>query len=250
MVKLSKKILSQIGRTNAKYALIEKNDNILLGLSGGKDSLALMHALAHMQKVTPHKFNFKAVTLSYGMGEDYGFLKEHCQKYGISHEVIDSNVYELSGQKIRKNSSFCSFFSRMRRGILYSYALEHGFNKLALAHHLDDAAESFFMNFIYNGALRSFPPKYRAKNGLVVIRPFIHIRERQLVDNAKNNNLTVVGDEACPAMRFDIKMPHARAKTKELLANLEKEHPQLFISLSSAFENIHMSTFLNKEFLN
>jgi tRNA(Ile)-lysidine synthase TilS/MesJ len=184
------------------------------------------------------------------MGEDYGFLKEHCQKYGISHEVVDSNVYELSGQKIRKNSSFCSFFSRMRRGILYSYALEHGFNKLALAHHLDDAAESFFMNFIYNGALRSFPPKYRAKNGLVVIRPFIHIRERQLVDNAKNNNLTVVGDEACPAMRFDIKMPHARAKTKELLANLEKEHPQLFISLSSAFENIHMSTFLNKEFLN
>jgi tRNA(Ile)-lysidine synthase TilS/MesJ len=250
VVKLSKKILSQIGRTNAKYALIEKNDNILLGLSGGKDSLALMHALAHMQKVTPHKFNFKAVTLSYGMGEDYGFLKEHCQKYGISHEVVDSNVYELSGQKIRKNSSFCSFFSRMRRGILYSYALEHGFNKLALAHHLDDAAESFFMNFIYNGALRSFPPKYRAKNGLVVIRPFIHIRERQLVDNAKNNNLTVVGDEACPAMRFDIKMPHARAKTKELLANLEKEHPQLFISLSSAFENIHMSTFLNKEFLN
>ena len=250
MVKLSKKILSQIGRTNAKYALIEKNDNILLGLSGGKDSLALMHALAHMQKVTPHKFNFKALTLSYGMGEDNCFLKEHCQKYGISHEVVDSNVYELSGQKIRKNSSFCSFFSRMRRGILYSYALEHGFNKLALAHHLDDAAESFFMNFIYNGALRSFPPKYRAKNGLVVIRPFIHIRERQLVDNAKNNNLTVVGDEACPAMRFDIKMPHARAKTKELLANLEKEHPQLFISLSSAFENIHMSTFLNKEFLN
>jgi tRNA(Ile)-lysidine synthase TilS/MesJ len=249
MVTLSKKLLRQTGRANAKYELIGQGDKVLLGLSGGKDSLALAHVLAHMKRVAPFEFDFKAVTVSYGMGEDYSALHEHCKEYSIEHEVIDSNVYELADKKIRKNSSFCSFFSRMRRGILYTYALENGFNKLALAHHLDDAAESFFMNFIYNGALRSMAPKYTAKNGLIVIRPFIHVRERQLRDNAIKNNLSVIGDEACPAMRFDIKMPHARASTKKLLADLEKEHPSLFISLKSAFENIHTSSFMNPNYL-
>jgi tRNA(Ile)-lysidine synthase TilS/MesJ len=137
----------------------------------------------------------------------------------------------------------------MRRGALYTYALENGFNKLALAHHLDDAAESFFMNFMNNGTLRSMPPIYKADNGLIVIRPLIYVRERQLRDNALLNNLPTVGDEACPAMRFDVKMPHARYETKELLANLEKAHPNLFVSLKGAFEKIQTSSFYQKEFL-
>lgn len=135
----------------------------------------------------------------------------------------------------------------MRRGYLYTYALEHGFNKLAIAHHLDDAVESFFMNFTYNGALRTLAPKYVAANGIEVIRPFIFVRERQLRENAVRNGLTVIGDEACPAMRFDIKMPHARAETKELLANLEKQNPKLFVSLKAAFENIHSDTFFTAQ---
>jgi len=118
MVTLSKKLLRQTGRANAKYQFIGEGDKVLLGLSGGKDSLALAHVLAHMQRVAPFDFEFKAVTVSYGMGEDYSNLQAHCAEYGISHEVIDSNVYEIAGEKIRKNSSFCSFFSRMRRGLL------------------------------------------------------------------------------------------------------------------------------------
>lgn len=249
MVNLSKKLISTCGKTNARYKLILDGDRVLLGLSGGKDSLALAHLLKRMQRIAPFRFELKAVTVSYGMGEDYTNLHNHCKEYDIPHEVIDTNTYELAKEKIRKNSSFCSFFSRMRRGALYTYALENGFNKVAIAHHLDDAAESFFMNFIYNGALRSLAPKYTAQNGLVVIRPLIHARERQLRDNATNNNLEVIGDEACPAMRFDIKMPHARAETKELLANLEREHPKLFVSLKSAFENIHLSSFMGDEYL-
>lgn len=249
MIDLSKKLISSCGKANARYKLIVDKDKVLLGLSGGKDSLALAHLLRRMQKIAPFKFELKAVTVSYGMGEDYTNLHNHCKDYEISHEVIDTNTYELAKDKIRKNSSFCSFFSRMRRGALYTYALENGFNKVAIAHHLDDAAESFFMNFIYNGALRSLAPKYTAKNGLVVIRPLIHVRERQLRENAIKNNLEVIGDEACPAMRFDIKMPHARAETKELLAKLESEHPKLFVSLKSAFENIHTSSFMNEEYL-
>ncbi len=249
MINLSKKLISQCGKANARYNLIVDGDKVLLGLSGGKDSLTLVHLLNRMQRIAPFKFKLKAVTISYGMGEDYTALHNHCKEHGIDHEIVNTNTYELAKDKIRKNSSFCSFFSRMRRGALYTYALENGYNKVAIGHHLDDAAESFFMNFIYNGALRSLAPKYTAENGLVVIRPLIHVRERQLRDNAIKNNLQVIGDEACPAMRFDIKMPHARAETKELLAKFESEHPKLFVSLKSAFENIHLSSFMQEDYL-
>ncbi|MFA7090464.1 MAG: ATP-binding protein, partial [Arcobacteraceae bacterium] len=243
------KISSVVGRTNAQYELIKEGDRVLVGFSGGKDSTTLLHALNHLKRVAPFNFEFKAVTVTYGMGERVEFLANHCSKYGIEHEIIDTEIFELAGEKIRKNSSFCSFFSRMRRGYLYSTALEQGFNKLALGHHLDDAVESFFMNFLYNGALRAMPPKYIAENKLEVIRPLIFCRERQLRAFAQSNEISVIGDEACPAMRFDIKMPHARENTKKMLAKMEEENPQMFVSLKAAFNNLQTNTFFQKEFL-
>ena len=135
----------------------------------------------------------------------------------------------------------------MRRGYLYSAAEKYGCNKVALGHHMDDAAESFFMNFIYNGQLRSLAPKYRAGNGLIVIRPLIQMRERQLAAFALENGIKTIGDEACPAMRFDVKMPHARAHTKDMLAKMEKEFPSLFTSLNAAFKNISEDSFFDVE---
>ncbi len=247
MINISKKLLSATGRTNAKYALIKEGDRVLLGLSGGKDSLTLAHILNRMRKIAPFKFELLAVTIDYGMGENFDTLVEHCKLHDIPHIVHKTNIFKTAQEKIRENSSFCSFFSRMRRGALYGFALENGFNKIALAHHLDDAVESFFMNFLYNGALRSMPPIYKAENGLLVIRPLIMARERQLIDNAVKNSLPIIGDEACPAMKFKVKMPHARAKTKELLKNMEEENNQLFVSLKSAFEHIHDSSFFDNE---
>ena len=247
MIELSKKISTLVGKTNAEYELVKEGDRILVGFSGGKDSLTLIHALNRIKKVAPYNFDFKAVTVTYGMGEKIEFLSKHCAEHGIEHEIIDTKIFELAGEKIRKNSSFCSFFSRMRRGYLYSTAQEQGYNKVALGHHLDDAMESFFMNFFYNGTMRSMPPKYTAENGLEVIRPLIFCRERQLRAFADANEINVIGDEACPGLRFDVKMPHARASTKELLAKLEEENPKIFVSMKAAFSNIQTATFFNKE---
>lgn len=246
-IKLSKKIMSKLGKTNAEFKLIEEGDKILIGLSGGKDSLAMIHSMKEQQRRAPFAFEFIAVTISYGMGEDYSALALHCAENGIKHIIKDTKTYELAKEKIRKNSSFCSFFSRMRRGYLYSVALELGCNKVALGHHLDDAAESFFMNFIYNGQMRSLAPKYTATNGLVVIRPLIQMRERQLRAFVVDNGIAAIGDEACPAMRFDVKMPHARANMKIMLNKMELDFPQLFTSLNAAFKNISIDSFFLSE---
>ncbi|MDD5156547.1 ATP-binding protein [Sulfurimonas sp.] len=250
MIKISKKIMSKLGKTNAEFNLIEEGDKILVGLSGGKDSLTMIHAMKEQQKRAPFKFEFIAVTVGYGMDENFDKLAAHCREYDIEHIIHDTDIYSLAEEKIRKNSSFCSFFSRMRRGSLYSVAQKYGCNKVALGHHMDDAAESFFMNFIYNGQMRSLAPKYRAENGLIVIRPLIQMRERQLSAFVLDNEISTIGDEACPSMRFDVKMPHARANTKVMLAKMEREFPALFTSLNSAFKNISYESFFDAEKFN
>ncbi len=246
--KISKKLLRTFGRTNAQYKLIQEGDRVLVALSGGKDSLSLTHLIKNMHQHAPFDFEFQACTVKYGMdGEDYGFLKEHCREYNIPYEVYETNIYDISQDTMRENSSFCSYFSRMRRGALYTYALERGFNKIALGHHLDDAVESFFMNMFYNGSLRSMPPIYKAQRGVHVIRPLIEAREEQLRNFAIENNFLTIGDEACPAMKIATKMPYNRARTKEWLRELEGRHEHLFRSLKAAFSHIHDDTFLDPD---
>ncbi len=239
--------MRRIGQTNAAFNLIEEGDKILVGLSGGKDSLTMVHALKEQQRRAPFKFEIVAVTVTYGMGENLTALIDHCKTYEIAHHIYDTNTYKIAEEKIRQNSSFCSFFSRMRRGALYSAANLYGCNKVALGHHLDDAAESFFMNMIYNGHLRALAPKYKAGNGLVIIRPLIQLRERQLAACALENEMPTIGDEACPSMRFDVKMPHARASMKVMLGEMEQKFPDLFVSINSAFGHISDDTFFDPQ---
>ncbi len=243
---LSKKLAKQVARTNVEFELIKEGDRVLVGLSGGKDSLTLIHALRHIQRVAPYDFTFKAVTISYGMGENYDFLRRHCEEFGIEYDVYETEIFDIAKEKIRKNSSYCSFFSRMRRGALYTYALEHGFNKLALGHHLDDAIESFFMNMFYNGAMRAMPPIYKTQKGLYVIRPLIEVRESQTRGFVKRNGFMAIGDEACPAMRFDIKEPYVRENMKEFVHELEGRFPDVVKYISASFRHIHDDTFFDK----
>jgi tRNA(Ile)-lysidine synthetase-like protein len=247
-IPMSKKLLKVIGRTNGEFKLIGEGDKILVGLSGGKDSLALVHAMKHMQRHAPFNFEFEACTIKYGMpDEHYDFLTKHCEDYDIKHTVYNTNIFEVSQDSIRENSSFCSYFSRMRRGALYSFAEDNNFNKVALGHHFDDTVESFFMNMFYNGSMRALAPIYKTSRGFHLIRPLIQVRERQLLDFALDNKLQVIGDEACPAMLKDVKMPHARASTKVWLAEIEAKNKDAFKMFKASFKHIHDDTFLDPE---
>lgn len=245
-IPMSKKLLKLIGKTNAEFKLIGEGDKVLVGLSGGKDSLALIHALKHIQRHAPFNFELEACTVKYGMpDEHYKFLEDHCIEYGIKHTVYDTNIYDISNDTIRENSSFCSYFSRMRRGALYTFAEKEGFTKIALGHHFDDSVESFFMNMFYNGSMRALAPIYKTSRGFHLIRPLIQARETQLRAFVVDNNLEVIGDESCPAMLKNVKMPYARALTKEWLSKLEDDNKDIFKMFRASFKHIHDDTFLD-----
>lgn len=247
---ISKKILGTFGRTNAKYGLIQGGDKVLLGLSGGKDSMLLALILKRLQSHAPFDFEFKAVTIDYGRGGEYDYIDAYCKKYKIPYELYRTKIFEALEEKKRPNSSYCSFCSRMRRGALYSKAMEGGFNKIALAHHLDDAAESFVMNFSYNGALRSMPPIYQAENGIFVIRPLIFVRERQIIDFIKSNDIYIAPDCNCPINWLsNDKKPYARENAKAMLKHIESQNKDFFISLKKAFSNIHANSFCDEKYL-
>ncbi|MDR3347365.1 MAG: tRNA 2-thiocytidine biosynthesis protein TtcA [Helicobacteraceae bacterium] len=250
MAQIPKRLIRSFGRVCAQYRLIKDGDRIMLGLSGGKDSLSLAHLLLRAQRHAPIKFELLAVTIDYGMGEDLTRLAAHCAEYGIAHHIEKTDIFQTAADHIRENSSFCSYFSRMRRGALYQSAIRMGFNKLALAHHLDDAAESFFMSLFYGGKLRSMPPVYKAADyDIELIRPLIKAREAQLAECARQNAFPIVGDENCPAFKMNVKMPHVRSETKQWLHALESEHAGLFDRLRHGFENLDTASFADTRFI-
>ena len=247
---ISKKILKITGQTNAQFNLIKEGDRVLLGLSGGKDSMLLATLLARLKKYAPFNFEFKALTIDYGRGGEYDYIFEYCKENQIPYELYRTDIYKILEENRRDGTVYCSFCSRMRRGALYSKALEGGYNKVALAHHLDDAAESFMMNLTYNGALRSMPPLYRAENGLWVIRPLIFVRERQIIDFIAKNEIYIAPDCNCPIQwQSDDKRPFAREKTKAMLKKMEEENPDFFNSLKVALGNIHAHSLFDKRYL-
>ena len=206
--------------------------------------------MARLKKYAPFDFEFKALTVDYGRGGEYEYIFEYCKKLGIPYELYRTDIYKSLEENRREGTVYCSFCSRMRRGALYSKALEGGFNKIALAHHLDDAAESFMMNLTYNGALRSMPPIYKAENGLYVIRPLIFVRERQIIDFIAKNNIYIAPDCNCPIMwQSDDKRPFAREKTKQMLKEMEMNNPDFFTSLKVALGNVHLNSLFDKRYL-
>ncbi|MEW5787719.1 MAG: ATP-binding protein [Pseudomonadota bacterium] len=226
-------LLSAAGRAIGDYAMIRAGDRILLGLSGGKDSLSLLHVLLHLQKRAPVKFHLAACTVDPQSPEyDPSPLKSYMAELGVPY-FYESQPIVASAEQHMKGDSFCAYCSRLRRGILYRVAREQGCNVLALAQHLDDLAETFLMSAFFGGKLRTMQAHYRIDAGdLRVIRPLVHARERQTRDFALRAGLPVI-HENCPAC---FSMPMQRFQMKSLLAEQEKLHPKLFASLLTAMK--------------
>ena len=225
-----KSLLRQAGRAIADHEMIKDNDRVLIGISGGKDSLSLLHILLHLKRHAPIHFDVAAMTVDPQVeGFDPSPLKDYMRALGVEYFYRSEPIMERA-LKHMDNNSFCAFCSRMKRGVMYTTARKEGYNVLALAQHLDDLAESFMMSAFHGGQLRTMKASYINDDGDIrIIRPLIYVRERQTRDFASEAGLPVIRDN-CPAC---FEMPTQRQHMKELLAEQEKNNKHLFKNLLS-----------------
>lgn len=216
------------GRAVGDFSMIANGDRILLGLSGGKDSLSLLHILQRLAYRAPIHFSIGVVTIDpQAEGFDPSTLIPYVERLGVAYHYVREPIVELA-TKHMDNDSFCAFCSRMRRGLMYRTAREHGYNVLVLGQHLDDLAESFLMSAFHGGKLKTMKAHYRIDAGdLRVIRPLVYVRERQTAAFAQAAGLPVIY-ENCPAC---FAKPTQRAHMKQLLAREEQDNPLLFRTL-------------------
>lgn len=232
-IKPPKSLLRQVGRAIADYEMIQEGDRVMLGLSGGKDSLSLLHLLLHLQRHAPIHFEVEAMTVDPEM-ETFRpeVLREYMASLGVPWHMVSQPIMEQAEGHMR-GDSFCSWCARMKRGIMYTTLRERGFNVLALGQHLDDLAESFLMSAFHEGRLNTMKAHYQIDaEDLRVIRPLVYARERQLRDFALEAELPIV-IENCPACYTK---PTQRAHMKELLAQEEAGTPHLFKTLLSSMK--------------
>ena len=225
-----KSLLRLSGKAIADFHMIQDGDRVLLGLSGGKDSLSLLHVLLHFQRHAPIRFEVGAVTVDpQSESFDPRPLIPYLTDLGVPYFYRTERILELATEHM-DNDSYCAFCARMRRGVMYSTARREGYNVVALAQHLDDLAESFLMSAFHGGRLNTMKAHYVVDEGdLRVIRPFVYVRERQTAEFARAAALPVI-QENCPAC---FGMPTQRAHMKALLAEQERANPRLFKSLLS-----------------
>lgn len=226
-----KSLLRKVGRAIADFDMIHDGDRILLGVSGGKDSLSLLSILRHLRSYAPVHFELGVVTVDPEVeGFDPSPLTAYYDRLGIPWHYRRQPIMEEAKTRL-EGDSFCAYCSRMKRGIMYSTCREHGYNVLALAQHLDDLAESFLMSAFHQGQLHTMKAHYRIDAGdLRVIRPLVYVRESQTTAYAAAAAFPVIPD-SCPAC---FQAPTQRACMKALLAHEASSHPQLFANLLSA----------------
>lgn len=179
-------ILSAMRRAVNHYAMINDGDSIAVGLSGGKDSVTLLAALAAYRRFCPQSFTLSAVTIDLGLGADFSPLNDFCRSVGVPYRLVDTQIGEIIFTE-RKEKSPCSLCSKMRRGALNTAITEMGANKLALGHHADDVAETFLLSLLYEGRLSTFSPvSFMDRSKITLIRPFIYVEEKNIIPVAKD----------------------------------------------------------------
>lgn len=216
-----RRILSRTRAAVDDYKMIKSGDKIAVGVSGGKDSVMLLKVLCELKRFYPEKFDVVAITLDMRFDNkdgDFSKISQMCEEYGIEYVIKSTELYEIIFN-IRKESSPCSLCARMRRGILHDTAKELGCNKIALGHHLDDAAETFMMNLLIESRVGCFSPvTYLSRKDITMIRPLVYIREREIEQAVTRLDLPIV-KSLCPANENT-----KREDAKNLLKTLSTEY--------------------------
>lgn len=212
------KLLGHLRRACEEYNLIEDNDKIAVGLSGGKDSITLLTLLKKYQLFSPKKFELIGIAVDLSGGKmDYSPLEEYCKKLEVPFYLVPSNVFEIIFE-VREEKNPCSLCANMRRGLLNSKAKELGCNKVALGHHKDDLIETFVLSLFFEGRLSTFKPKsFLSRIELEVIRPMIFIDEEDISKISKD----------FPVIKNICKVDHTteREKAKKIIQELNKIYP-------------------------
>ncbi len=234
------KLLSFLRRCDADFSLIERGDRVAVGLSGGKDSLALLYALAAYRRFCPNPFELCAVTIDTGAGADFSPMTKICADLDVPYHIEKTEISAVVFD-VRKEKNPCSLCAKMRRGALDSKLVELGCNVLALGHNADDLVETFLLGMMFEGRLTTLQPKSMMERaGVKLIRPLIYVREKETAAFVKENNIPVVVNP-CPANGFTF-----REKTKGLIDYMNGLTPIAFDRIHSALVHPERNNLIKK----
>ena len=233
-----KRVLSYVRRGVDDYEMIAEGDKIAVGVSAGKDSLTLLCAMAELRRFYPKKFELCAITIDMGFeGADFSPIKELCEQLNVEYHIVPTQISKVIFD-VRKEKNPCSLCAKMRRGALYGYAREIGFNKVALGHHFDDVVETFMLNLFFEGRLGCFQPvTYLSNTEITLIRPMLYMPEKDVRSFASKAELPVV-KSTCPADGNT-----EREEMKQLLASLERSNKGLRYRIFGAIQRGEIDGF-------
>jgi tRNA 2-thiocytidine biosynthesis protein TtcA len=233
---LETRIAKKTTRAIVDFGLIEDGDRVMVGLSGGKDSWALLQVLDVLRQRAPISFSLVAVNVDSGYeGYQHQALAEACGVRGWEFHSEHTSIGAVIDDKLDADDTPCSLCARLRRGVLYRWASKVGANKIALGHHLDDFVETLLLNVFFAGALKAMPARLVSDNeSHVVIRPLVYVTEAEARAYARENDLPIIGC-CCPACG-DLGLQ--RQRVKRLIMELEREHPNVKASMLKAIGNV------------
>lgn len=243
--RLERRIVRRAGEAVCDHDLIASGDRILVAVSGGKDSLGLLHALHLLRRRAPVRFELVACTIDRGYGEPHPrWLEQHVRELGHRFVLVHAPIRELLEHKLEAGTSPCALCSRIRRGALYTRAVQLQCTKVALGHHLDDLIETLLLNLFYSGQLRSMPPRLQSEDGLnTVIRPLCYIPEAWLARYAAQRGFPAVSCQEATCGRPDVQ----RREMKTLVQRLAERHPGLRFQALRALANVRPEYLLDRD---
>ncbi len=244
---VEKKLLHYIGKGIADFNMIQAGDRVMVCLSGGKDSFTLLSILELLRQRSQQKFSIFAFTLDQSQpGWNDKALHQWLQERRIPYEVLTRDTYSIVKEKIPEGKTYCSLCSRLRRGIIYRYAEENGFTKIALGHHRDDLIRTLMMSILYNGDIRSMPPKLLTDNKKhIVIRPMCYVQERDIITYAMEQQYPIIPCTLCGSQDN-----LARKRVGKLIDQLALENPKVPSNILHALQSIKPSQLMDQEFWN